>query len=138
MIRSTDPSAADPAPSPSPSPTQTTPPPAAQAARVLLIEDLDSDYQLLVRHLRRHGLGAHCRQACRPEEIAAALAEPWDLVLTDHALPGLDVDELLAHVRRALPEVPLILVSGTIGEERAVDLLHRGVSDFVFKDRLGR
>ncbi|MEK8026976.1 hybrid sensor histidine kinase/response regulator [Pseudaquabacterium rugosum] len=136
MIRSTDPSAADPAPSPSP--TQTTPPPAAQAARVLLIEDLDSDYQLLVRHLRRHGLGAHCRQACRPEEIAAALAEPWDLVLTDHALPGLDVDELLAHVRRALPEVPLILVSGTIGEERAVDLLHRGVSDFVFKDRLGR
>ncbi|MEK8052945.1 response regulator [Ideonella sp. DXS22W] len=113
--------------------------PADAADRILIIEDADADFRLLQRHLQRHGLGAQCSRAASPEAIDAALAAGgWQVVLADHQVPGVDFDTLLARLRAALPGVPVILVSGTIGEELAVDLLHRGVSDFVFKDRLMR
>ncbi|EGJ11804.1 MULTISPECIES: response regulator [Rubrivivax] len=114
-------------------------PPAGKADRILVIEDLETDYQLLRRQLQQHGLGADCRRAASPEAVRAALAEGgWQLVLADHSLPGLDFDATLAEVRLRLPEVPVILVTGTIGEELAVDLLRRGVADFVLKDRMAR
>ena len=113
--------------------------PAGAVLRLLVIEDEAADFRLLQRHLQRHGLEADCHQTDSLEAVDRALGEGgWDLVLIDHQLPGLSFEELLARLRRGLPEVPLILVSGTIGEELAVDLLHQGVSDFVFKDRLGR
>ncbi|BAL95615.1 response regulator [Rubrivivax gelatinosus] len=116
-----------------------TPPPLGVADRILVIEDLETDYELVRRHLRQHGMGAECRRAASPEAVRSALAEGgWQVVLVDHSLPGLDFDATLALVRERLPEVPVILVTGTIGEELAVDLLHRGVADFVLKDRMAR
>ncbi len=109
------------------------------AERVLVVEDALSDFLLLQRQLQRAGLGRVCRQVESAEALEAALAEgPWQVVLVDHLLPGLTFETLLARLRSALPDVPVILVSGTIGEELAVDLLHQGVADFVLKDRLAR
>ena len=108
-------------------------------ARVLIIEDSDTDFRLLQRHLQREGLAADVRQAASAAAVDAALQEGgWQLVLTDHQLPGIDFDALLARLRQELPDAPVILVTGTIGEELAVDLLHQGVSDFVLKDRMAR
>ena len=109
------------------------------AERVLVVEDALSDFLLLQRQLQRAGLGRICRQVASAEALDAALADgSWQVVLVDHTLPGLAFETLLARLRSALPEVPVILVSGTIGEELAVDLLHQGVADFVLKDRLAR
>jgi len=112
------------------------------ASRILLIEDVEADYALLRRHLQRHGLGADCRRAASPAALQAALDDPppggWQLVLADHLLPGFEFGALLVQLQARLPDVPVILVSGTIGEELAVDLLRQGVADFVLKDRLAR
>ncbi|GAP37655.1 response regulator [Piscinibacter sakaiensis] len=113
--------------------------PAGARLRILIIEDVDADYRLLVRHLQREGRAVDCRQVSGVAALGQALADGgWQLVLADHQLPGFDFDSQLARLREALPEVPVILVSGTIGEERAVDLLRLGIADFVLKDRLAR
>jgi signal transduction histidine kinase len=108
-------------------------------AHVLIIEDAEADFRLLQRHLQRQGLGQRCRQVASNGALDAALREGgWQVVLADHQVPGFDFNTQLARLRRELPEVPVILVSGTIGEELAVELLRQGVADFVFKDRLAR
>ncbi len=107
---------------------------------LLVIEDSASDFALVTRHLAHHGLEAICRRVSSPEEVEQALAaaEPWDAVLSDYSLPGMDFSDTFARLRRRYPEVAVIVVSGTIGEERAVELLRLGVSDFVLKDNLVR
>jgi PAS domain S-box-containing protein len=107
--------------------------------RILIIEDVDADFQLLQRHLHRQGLGAQCLQVTGAAALDAALAKgPWQVILADHQLPGFDFDTQLARLRKHHFDVPVVLVSGAIGEEVAVDLLRKGVADFVFKDRLAR
>jgi PAS domain S-box-containing protein len=107
--------------------------------RILILEDLDADYRLLLRHLQQQGVSAVCERVSAAHELDAALANgPWSLVLTDYLMPGFEFRQLLALLQVRLPGVPVILVSGNIGEEAAVDLLREGLSDFVLKDRLAR
>ena len=62
-------------------------------ARVLIVEDSDTDFRLLQRHLQREGIGSECRQAASAAAVDTALQEGgWQLVLTDHQLPGIDFD----------------------------------------------
>ena len=108
--------------------------------RVLLIEDDAADAALIERHLAQRIPGVMCHQVHRVEALDAALEEPlgWDVVLFDVQVPGLGLNDSARRVRRLLPHVPMILVSGTVGEERAVDLLHQGFDDFVLKDGMVR
>ncbi len=62
----------------------------------------------------------------------------WDVVLSDYNVPGLDFATTFEVIRQKFPDQPVILVSGSIGEEVAVDLLKNGLCDFVLKDRLHR
>jgi PAS domain S-box-containing protein len=111
----------------------------AQSLRLLIIEDLEPDYLLITRHLTRHGVQATWRRAGGREELVAALADgPWDVALSDYNVPGLPFREGLALLREHQPDLPVILVSGSVGEEEAVELLKTGLSDFVLKDRLTR
>lgn len=80
---------------------------------------------------------ASCTQAS-PGQIEALEGTAWDAVLVDYHLPGVAFPALVAALGKRLPDVPVILVSGSIGEEKAVDLLKSGIADFVLKDRLGR
>jgi PAS domain S-box-containing protein len=112
---------------------------AAPQHQVLVIEDLESDFLQLQRHLQSHGWPARCHRVDSLAELDAALAEgPWDLVLTDYAIPGLDFEAALTRLGAQLKDVPVILVTGAVGEDVAAELLRRGVADFVLKDRLGR
>ncbi|BCX81238.1 hypothetical protein MIT9_P0816 [Methylomarinovum caldicuralii] len=104
---------------------------------ILVIEDSDADFHLLERHLRRGGLQARLHRARDAAELKAALeTQAWDLILTDYTLPGIDIRTRLQWIFEHLPEVPVIMVSGTVGEETAVDLLKAGLEDFVNKDNL--
>ena len=105
---------------------------------ILVIEDDELDYQLLERHLRNH-ITCRCYRVDNPRLLQEALrTQAWDLVLSDYSLPALDIRETLRHVMEELPDTPIILLSGTIGEEEAIDLLKAGVEDFVNKDKLTR
>jgi PAS domain S-box-containing protein len=106
---------------------------------LLVIEDRTADYLMITRHLLKHGLDACCRHVRTYENLAACLKElSWDAVLADYALPGMDFSESLGLVRSVQPNVPIILVSGVLGEESAVKVLKSGVVDFVLKDNLTR
>ncbi len=106
---------------------------------LLVIEDTSADFLLLQRHLRKNGLDAWLHQVSDPQALADALADGcWDAVLSDYNVPGIDFVGSLARVRSLSSEIPVILVSGTVGEERAIELFKLGVTDFVLKDHLAR
>ena len=107
--------------------------------RVLVVDDSEDDALLVVLELRRGGYEVDWRRVEEPAVLRAALREPWDVVVSDYALPGFDGMAALRIVREAGgDELPFVLVSGTIGEDRAVEALKSGAGDFVTKQHLTR
>ena len=106
--------------------------------KILIIEDVRTDFMLLERHLHLHGFTNQNRCIDSNAELAAALEEEWDLILSDYCVPGMDFRITLQRIQEKHPDLPVILVSGSIGEEEAVELLHLGLTDFVLKDKLAR
>ena len=107
---------------------------------VLYLEDNPRDAELVRDKLQQTpSLACELRVASNRAEYEAALAEArFDLILSDYALPDYDGMAALALAREKQPEVPFILVSGTLGEERAVDCVVRGATDYVLKQNLNR
>jgi PAS domain S-box-containing protein len=106
---------------------------------ILIVEDHEDDAALVMRELKRGGLAVAPRRVETAAEMQAALAErPWDLILTDYSLPGFGAAEALALAHQVDPDVPVIVVSGTIGEDCAVDIMRAGACDYVLKESLRR
>jgi signal transduction histidine kinase/CheY-like chemotaxis protein len=107
--------------------------------RVLMLEDVASDAELIQHRLRQTGLMIETRRVQAREEFLHELEE-WQpgLILADYSLPAFDGLEALALARTCCPDVPFIFVSGAIGEERAIQALKDGSTDYVLKDRLTR
>ena len=110
-----------------------------EALKVLSLEDSARDFELIREQLV--DAGYTLRIACVGTEDAytASLREQaWDLILADFGLPGFDAFKAL-HIRNEIcPHTPFICVSGSIGEETAIELLKSGAVDYVFKDRPDR
>jgi signal transduction histidine kinase len=107
--------------------------------RVLLVEDSEDDAALVVRNLRRAGLDPEPRRVDTEPALRSALDEiDWDLVLCDYTMPQLDAPTAFRIVQEHGRDVPFIIVSGTIGEEAAVEAMHLGVHDFVLKGNTAR
>lgn len=106
--------------------------------RLLCIEDDQADTLLIARHLKKNGFTVACRRVDTFAELNAALDEDWDIVLSDYTVPGMDYRAAVQYVRAHRPDLPVILVSGSVGEETAVDLLNHGAWDFVLKNNLTR
>lgn len=106
--------------------------------RVLIVEDSENDALLLVDFLRAGGLAPEWRRVQSRAELAAELEARWDLVLCDYTMPGFDGLHALQVVQERDPDLPLIFVSGTIGEANAVEAMRRGARDYVLKDNLTR
>jgi diguanylate cyclase (GGDEF)-like protein/PAS domain S-box-containing protein len=107
--------------------------------KILIVEDVATDAELIEYELRRGGLPCIARRVeteadfCRESQAF----EP-DLILSDFTLPVFDGPSALRLARESCPEVPFIFVSGTIGEERAIAALKQGATDYVLKTNLAR
>jgi len=107
--------------------------------RVLIVEDSDTDAELMVRALRQAGFEPDHHRVETAAAMRAALdGQAWDVVLSDYSLPGFDAMGALALLRDAAPDVPFIVVSGSVGEDTAVAAMQAGAADYVMKDRLQR
>ncbi len=114
-------------------------PRATKQPSVLIVEDYDDDMQLLVRELRRGGFEPTFRRVETTVGVKEALQErAWDIVISDYNLPQQNFSEIIQAVRTVDADVPVIVVSGSIGEENAVALMREGVADFIFKGNLSR
>jgi len=111
----------------------------ANAPRLIVIEDSASDFLLIKRFLTESYSEVVCRHISDRGGLSAALDEGgWDAALCDFNVPGLDFSECRQLISAGAKDLPLIIVSGSVGEERAVELITGGVWDFVLKDNLKR
>ena len=107
--------------------------------KILILEDEPNDAEQMQRELRIAGLDFTARRVDNRSDFIAALESfAPDLVLADYRLPGFTGAEALAHVRRVHPEVPVIMVTGALGDEAAIELLKAGAKDYVLKNNLLR
>jgi PAS domain S-box-containing protein len=110
-----------------------------QALRILILEDLPGDAELMIYELRQAEIAHSYRRVADREHFVAALEENWpDLILSDFHLPSFDGLEALALAQATCPDAPFIFVSGAMGEEVAIDAMKRGATDYVLKDRISR
>lgn len=115
-----------------------TDPPTSSPLRVLVVDDSDDDYQLLVAQLAAVGLRISSRLVEDAPGMREALKEPWDIVISDHSMPRFSSMAALQLLKETQGDVPFLIVSAAIGEEVAVEALHAGASDYIMKDNLHR
>jgi PAS domain S-box-containing protein len=107
--------------------------------RILHLEDDARDAELLQALLESEGLFCHITRVETQEDFVAALEHgDFDLILADHTLPSFDGFSALKITLDTCPAVPFIFVSGTLGEEVAIEALKIGATDYVLKERLSR
>ncbi|MCC6473601.1 MAG: response regulator, partial [Burkholderiales bacterium] len=112
---------------------------ARKALRLLVIEDSSQDYELLHAFLSDSGYELRGRRVETESELRAALQEgEWDLIVSDDNLPCFSAESALRVVRSLDPNMPFIIVSGSIQEEKAIAAMLAGADDYISKRRMGR
>ena len=107
--------------------------------RLLLIEDSLDDEQLILRALQRADYKVIHRRVESEAAVQVALMEsPWDLVICDYSMPRITPYRSLELLRASNQDMPVIVFSGTVEEDVAIELLKAGASDFITKDRMPR
>ncbi len=107
--------------------------------RLLYLEDNPTDADLIVATLTEGGISCEAQRVDTREAFIAALkAGQVDMILADYSLPGFDGITALTLARTLRPDLPFLFVSATLGEELAIDTMHRGATDYILKQRLGR
>lgn len=107
--------------------------------KALIVEDNERDAILLLRELNRGGYELNSERVETAEALNAALdREAWDIVFSDYSMPRFSAPAALALVRQRGFDLPFIIISGTIGEETAVEAMRAGANDFMPKGALAR
>ncbi len=106
--------------------------------RVLILEDSPADAELMLHELRRAGFDPDWVRVDTEADYRAALESPFDVVLADYSLPQYDALRALLLLQDRALDIPFIVVTGTIGEEPAVECMKHGAADYLLKDRLAR
>jgi two-component system, cell cycle sensor histidine kinase and response regulator CckA len=110
----------------------------SQPLQVLLIEDSIDDADLMVRELRIAGFELVAVRVDSEASLRAAFErQSWDLILCDYNLPGFGAEPALALARHYASAIPTLIVSGSIGEEMAVELVRQGAADVLRKENVG-
>jgi two-component system cell cycle sensor histidine kinase/response regulator CckA len=113
--------------------------PMKKPLRVLIVEDNEDDEVLTMRELTRAGYAPVSERVdTRPAMEAALDRGPWDLVLSDYSMPEFSAPEAFRVVKERGLDLPFIIVSGTVGEDVAVEAMRAGVHDYVLKGALTR
>jgi len=107
--------------------------------RVLLVEDSENDALLILRQLNKGGFDTDHKRVFNQHDLEDALSSGhWDIVISDHNMPNFSSDLSIKTVGKFDKDLPVILVSGTIGEELAVKAMRDGAHDYIMKNNLAR
>lgn len=113
--------------------------PSGTPLRLLVVEDQEADFALLLATLSREGFAVEAaRVEDEPAMTRALVAGRWDAVISDHALPRFSSGAAFTTLRASGLDLPFLIVSGTIGEEVAVEAMRAGADDYLIKGRLQR
>ena len=108
------------------------------ALRVIIIDDSEVDAELVFNEISKNYITEHVL-VDNEHDLRSALNEKlWDLVLCDYSMPNFDPYKAVGILRECNLDIPLIVISGTIGEEKAIKLLKAGCSDCILKSNLTR
>lgn len=111
----------------------------ATPLRALIIEDSQNDCDLLLGVLGRGGYDVTHQRVYTASALASTLEKgEWDIVISDYSMPGFNGTDALAMVREKGLDVPFVFLSGTIGEEIAVNAMRAGAQDYVIKGKAAR
>ncbi|MHB8909139.1 MAG: PAS domain-containing sensor histidine kinase [Syntrophales bacterium] len=111
----------------------------AESLRIIILEDRPADAELIQFELQEAGLSFTVKVVMTEGDFLKELQEfPPDLILSDYDLPQYNGALALAAAKRQCPDVPFILVTGAISEDRAIETLTNGAKDYVMKSRIGR
>lgn len=109
------------------------------AARFLMLEDVQEEHKLILRALQKDGMNFTYHKVDNKKDFLAGIKEfKPDLVIADYNLPSFTGMEALGICKKKIPNTPFIFVTGTLGEEGAVETLKQGAADFVLKSNLSR
>lgn len=106
--------------------------------RVLIIEDSEDDALLVARVLSQGGYDPMLHRVEDVPGLEKALQYSWDLIVSDYTMPRLSTPQALRLLKREGIDIPFIMVSGTVGEDRAVQVIKAGAHDYIMKDQLSR
>jgi diguanylate cyclase (GGDEF)-like protein/PAS domain S-box-containing protein len=107
--------------------------------RILIVEDDSSDAELMIHQLREADYEVHPTRVDSAVKMEKALQQAdWDIVLSDFSLPGFNAAAALRILQATGRDLPFVIVSGTIGDETALELVRSGAHDYVLKDNLAR
>ncbi len=105
--------------------------------KILVLEDVDADVVLIDHELRRGGFSFQSKRVeTRDDFVHEIESNPPDVILSDHGLPSFDGFSALSIAKDKCPDTPFIFVTGSMGEEVAIDSLRKGATDYVLKARL--
>jgi signal transduction histidine kinase len=111
----------------------------ARNIRVLVVEDNASDSELMLHALKKVGYESECEVVQTAADFAERIRKyKYDIILADFRLPGWNGMETVAMVRGEDLDIPVVLVSGSLGELKAVECIKQGAADYVLKDNLAR
>ena len=104
-----------------------------------MVEDNASDSELMLHALKDVGYESECEVVQTADDFADRIRKnKYDIILADYRLPGWNGMETVAMVRQEDVDIPVVLVSGALGELKAVECIKQGAADYVLKDHLAR
>ena len=106
--------------------------------RVLILEDRPSDAELVIHELQRAGFDLEWKRVDTEADYRASLELAWDVILADYSIPQFNAPQALDIAQARGLDTPIIIISGTVGEEVAVECIKLGAADYLLKDRLTR
>jgi signal transduction histidine kinase len=105
---------------------------------VLILDDNQSDAELIGHELKRSGFAPNWRQATSKDEYLEALETSYDIIIADYTLPNFDALVALRHLKERHLNTPFIVITGSLGDEAAAECIKQGATDYLLKDRLKR
>jgi len=110
-----------------------------QSLRVLIIEDSEDDASLIIRELKKGGYNPVYDRVESAAAMEKSLEEKqWDIILCDYTLPEFTAPSAISMLKETNIDIPIIIVSGTMGEEKAIDCMRLGAQDYILKRNMFR
>jgi len=107
--------------------------------KLLIVEDSEDDEKIIIRHLSHDGYEISHQRVFNKDTLSAALdQENWDVIISDHKMPGFSSYEALDILNKRKSDIPFLIVSGHVGEENAIEAMRLGAHDYIMKDNLKR